>query len=110
MWLLVAILAAGAWGLVVAGWVWSGLCAGVAGLLVTLLARRRTRRTSLLASLGLFAALTLVEAWQLWRLRGDTEAIDPLVVMGGLAAVTGLLVGGVTARILTARPPTGQPG
>ena len=82
----------------------------MAGLLVTLLAWRRTRRTSLLAPLGLFAALTLVEAWQLWRLRGDTEAIDPLVVMGGLAAVTGLLAGGFTARILAARPPTGQPG
>ena len=58
----------------------------------------------LLAPLGLFTGLALVEAWLLWRLRGDSEAIDPLVFLGLLVALGGLLVGGVAANVLADRP------
>jgi hypothetical protein len=45
-------------------------------------------------------ALTLMEAWQLWRLRGDPEANDPLAPLGLFAALGGLFVGGLAASIL----------
>ena len=64
-----------------------------------------TRAVGFLAPLGLFVGLTLMEAWQLWRLRGDAEAMDPLVMMGLFASLGGLLVGGLLANLLDRRLP-----
>jgi hypothetical protein len=104
-WVLVSLLILGALGLIVLNWEWSGLCAGLVGLFVSVVAYGRTRLVGFHAPLGLFAGLALMEAWLLWRLRGDSEAIDPLVFLGLLAALGGLFVGGVVANVLDGRPP-----
>ena len=104
-WLLVSILVHGALGMIVLQWEWAGLCAGATGLVVTVVVLRSTRAVGFLAPLGLFVGLTLMEAWQLWRLRGDAEAMDPLVMMGLFASLGGLLVGGLLANLLDRRLP-----
>jgi hypothetical protein len=101
---LVSLLILGALGLIVLNWEWSGLCAGAVGLFVSAVAYGRTRLVGFLAPLGLFAGLALTEAWLLWRLRGDSEAIDPLAFLGLMAALGGLIVGGVAANVLADRP------
>lgn len=93
--LLTSIFVLGALGLIILNWEWPGLCAGVAGLLVSVIAYRRTRRVGFFAPLGLFASLALVEAWVLWELRGDSEAIDSLVFLGLGASLCGLFIGGL---------------
>ncbi|GAW51263.1 MULTISPECIES: hypothetical protein [unclassified Nocardioides] len=98
--LLASILVLGALGLIILNWEWSGLCAGVAGLLVSVIAYRRTRRVGFFAPVGLFASLALVEAWLLWTLRGDSEAIDPLVFLGLGASLGGLFIGGLVLDFL----------
>jgi hypothetical protein len=103
-WLLVSVVVLGALGMIVLQLEWAGLCAGLTGLVVTLLVLRSTRVVGFLAPLGLFIGLTLMEAWQLWRLRGDDEAMDPLVMMGIFAGLGGLFVGGILANLLDARP------
>ena len=104
-WLLVYIVVLGALGMIVLQLEWAGLVAGVTGLVVTVLALRSTRVVGFIAPLGLFAGLTLMEAWQLWRLRGDTEAMDPLVFMGLFASLGGLFVGGLVANLVDTRLP-----
>ena len=104
-WVLVSLLILGALGLIVLNWEWAGLCAGVVGLFVSAVAYGRTRIVGFLAPLGMFGGLVSVEAWLLWRLRGDSEAIDPLVFLGLLAALGGLFVGGLAANVLADRPP-----
>ena len=103
-WLLVSIVVLGALGMIVLQLEWAGLLAGVTGLVVTVLVLRSTGVVGFLAPLGLFVGLTLMEAWQFWRLRGDSEAMDPLVLMGLLASLGGLFVGGLLANLLDARP------
>ena len=108
-WLLVSLPVLGAVGLIGLQWTWAGLGAGVAGLLVAAIAHRRTRRAGFLVPLGFFAGLALMEAWQLWRLRGDAEANDPLLFMGLFAGLVGLLAGGIAANVLGTRPPEEVP-
>lgn len=103
IWLLACIAIFGAVGLVLLNWEWSGLAAGLAGVVVAVVAYQESRLAGLFAPLGLFAGLTLMEAWQLWRLRGHSEPIDALVVMGLLASLCGLLVGALIARVLSKR-------
>ena len=104
-WLLVSIVVLGGLGMIVLQWEWAGLFAGVTGLVVTVLALRSTSVAGFLAPLGLFLGLTLMEAWQLWRLRGDTEAMDPLAFMGVFGCLGGLFVGGLLANLLDTRIP-----
>ena len=100
---LTSILVLGALGLIILNWEWSGLCAGAGGLLVSVIAYRRTRRVGFVAPLGLFASLALVEAWVLWMLRGDSEAITPLVFLGLGASLGGLFIGGLVLDFLVDR-------
>jgi hypothetical protein len=100
--LLLSLPVLGVVGIIGLGWTWAGLGVGIAGLVVATIANRRTRRAGFLAPLGFFVALTLMEAWQLWRLRGDTEVNDPLLFMGLLAGLLGLLAGGIAANVLRA--------
>ena len=93
----------GALGLIVLDWEWAGLAAGVAGLVVSVIAHRRARHVGFFAPLGSFAGLALVEAWALWMLREDAESIDPLVFMGLGASLCGLLIGGLVASVLIDR-------
>ena len=109
VWLLVSLPVLGAVGIIGLDWRWAGLGAGLAGLAVAVIALRRTRREGFLAPLGFFTALTVMEAWQLWRLRGDTEVNDPLLFMGLFAGLVGLLAGGIAANVFGTRPPEEAP-
>jgi hypothetical protein len=98
LWLLASAicLLLGVVGLVVYEWSWAGAAAGIGGTLVAVQALRAGRQRFLIASLGMFLAIAVVDGLVLTGL-GGSETTVPLV-LGSWAALAGLVAGAVVAE------------